>query len=76
MGDDEDRDGLTDLYLRHVIPLPQRDLPSSRWGRRMEKSRARQSSASAHRYRTLSCNVTDAAVLKESMKFFHLLNLM
>ncbi|XP_073702324.1 ashwin isoform X1 [Garra rufa] len=48
VGDDEDRDRLTDLYLRHVIPLPQRDLPSSRWGRRMEKSRARQNSTSAH----------------------------
>uniref|UniRef100_A0A3B4TR44 Ashwin n=1 Tax=Seriola dumerili TaxID=41447 RepID=A0A3B4TR44_SERDU len=33
------RDRLTDLYLRHVIPLPQRTLPNSRWGRRVEKSR-------------------------------------
>ncbi|XP_058643214.1 ashwin isoform X2 [Onychostoma macrolepis] len=48
VGDEEDRERLTDLYLRHVIPLPQRDLPSSRWGRRMERSRARESSASAH----------------------------
>ncbi|KAM3607932.1 uncharacterized protein V6R79_016523 [Siganus canaliculatus] len=41
----ESRDGLTDLYLRHVIPLPQRTLPNSRWGKRMEKSRGRQSPA-------------------------------
>uniref|UniRef100_A0A3P8V113 Ashwin n=1 Tax=Cynoglossus semilaevis TaxID=244447 RepID=A0A3P8V113_CYNSE len=33
------RDGLTELYLRHVIPLPQRTLPNSRWGRRVAKSR-------------------------------------
>lgn len=44
----ENRDHLTELYLRHVIPLPQRTLPNSRWGRRMEKSRARQAPA-AHR---------------------------
>ncbi|XP_051998656.1 ashwin-like [Xyrauchen texanus] len=43
-----DRDRLTDLYLRHVIPLPQRDLPNTRWGKRMERTRARQSSTSAH----------------------------
>ncbi|KAG7215756.1 hypothetical protein INR49_021879 [Caranx melampygus] len=39
------RDRLTDLYLRHVIPLPQRALPNSRWGRRVEKSRGRQTAA-------------------------------
>ncbi|KAJ4933336.1 hypothetical protein JOQ06_030168 [Pogonophryne albipinna] len=41
----DSRDRLTELYLQHVIPLPQRRLPHSRWGRRMEKSRGRQSSA-------------------------------
>ncbi|KAF3843429.1 hypothetical protein F7725_002278 [Dissostichus mawsoni] len=41
----DSRDRLTELYLQHVIPLPQRRLPDSRWGRRMEKSRGRQSSA-------------------------------
>ncbi|XP_074551032.1 ashwin [Halichoeres trimaculatus] len=41
----ENRDHLTELYLRHVIPLPQRSLPNSRWGRRMEKIRARQTPA-------------------------------
>ncbi|NXL89908.1 ASHWN protein, partial [Alectura lathami] len=34
-----DKDGLTDLYLQHAIPLPQRDLPKSRWGKMMEKKR-------------------------------------
>ncbi|XP_030642798.1 ashwin isoform X2 [Chanos chanos] len=41
--DSEDRDRLTELYLDHVMPLPQRELPNSRWGRRMEKTKARQS---------------------------------
>ncbi|XP_038145536.1 ashwin [Cyprinodon tularosa] len=41
----EDRDRLTELYLRHVIPLPQRTLPNSRWGRKMERSRGRQAAA-------------------------------
>ncbi|XP_040913625.1 ashwin [Toxotes jaculatrix] len=36
------RDRLTELYLRHVIPLPQRTLPNNRWGRRVEKTRGRQ----------------------------------
>ncbi|NXQ96034.1 ASHWN protein, partial [Sagittarius serpentarius] len=34
-----DKDGLTDLYIQHAIPLPQRDLPKSRWGKIMEKKR-------------------------------------
>ncbi|KAM4731499.1 ashwin [Anableps anableps] len=41
----EDRDRLTELYLRHVIPLPQRTLPNNRWGRKMQKSRGRQTAA-------------------------------
>uniref|UniRef100_A0A671XQA8 Ashwin n=1 Tax=Sparus aurata TaxID=8175 RepID=A0A671XQA8_SPAAU len=40
--DCESRDQLTELYLRHVIPLPQRSLPNTRWGKKMEKSRGRQ----------------------------------
>ncbi|XP_073329151.1 ashwin isoform X2 [Pagrus major] len=43
--DCESRDQLTELYLRHVIPLPQRTLPNTRWGKRMEKSRGRQTPA-------------------------------
>ncbi|XP_044073391.1 ashwin isoform X2 [Siniperca chuatsi] len=43
--DGESRDRLTELYLRHVIPLPQRTLPNSRWGKRMEKTRGRQTPA-------------------------------
>lgn len=33
------KDGLADLYVQHVIPLPQRNLPKSRWGKLMEKKR-------------------------------------
>uniref|UniRef100_A0A3Q3MWG0 Ashwin n=1 Tax=Mastacembelus armatus TaxID=205130 RepID=A0A3Q3MWG0_9TELE len=42
------RDRLTELYLRHIIPLPQRTLPNSRWGRRVDKIRGRPAPA-AHR---------------------------
>ncbi|XP_028847029.1 ashwin isoform X1 [Denticeps clupeoides] len=42
------RERLTGLYLQHVIPLPQRDLPNSRWGKRVEKTRGRQRTASTH----------------------------
>ncbi|NWU66543.1 ASHWN protein, partial [Pterocles burchelli] len=34
-----DKDGLTNLYIQHAIPLPQRDLPKSRWGKMMEQKR-------------------------------------
>ncbi|XP_076016604.1 ashwin [Genypterus blacodes] len=43
----ESRDGLTELYLRHVVPLPQRTLPNNRWGRKVERSGGRQSSHSS-----------------------------
>ncbi|XP_077436386.1 ashwin [Vanacampus margaritifer] len=39
------RDQLVDLYVRHVIPRPQRTLPNNRWGKRMAKTRGRQTSA-------------------------------
>ncbi|XP_062862753.1 ashwin [Trichomycterus rosablanca] len=42
----EDRDHLTDLYIQHVIPLPQRELPNSRWGKRIEKTNPRHSQTS------------------------------
>ncbi|XP_009576398.1 PREDICTED: ashwin, partial [Fulmarus glacialis] len=41
-----DKDGLTDLYIQHAIPLPQRDLPKSRWGKIMEKKRQQNESKS------------------------------
>ncbi|XP_037345490.2 ashwin [Pungitius pungitius] len=41
----ESRDRLTELYLRHVIPLPQRTLPDSRWGKRMEAIRGKRAAA-------------------------------
>ncbi|XP_015284084.1 PREDICTED: ashwin [Gekko japonicus] len=34
------KEGLTDLYVQHVIPLPQRTLPKTRWGKLMEKKRS------------------------------------
>ncbi|XP_061648768.1 ashwin [Phyllopteryx taeniolatus] len=36
------RDQLVDLYVRHVIPRPQRTLPNNRWGKRMAKTRGGQ----------------------------------
>ncbi|XP_078204997.1 ashwin isoform X3 [Callithrix jacchus] len=33
------KDSLTDIYVQHAIPLPQRDLPKNRWGKMMEKKR-------------------------------------
>ncbi|XP_028291475.1 ashwin-like [Gouania willdenowi] len=47
------RDRLTELFLRHVVPLPQRALPDSRWGRKMERSRGRLHTGG---YRTDSSN--------------------
>ncbi|CAL8387777.1 ashwin [Gadus morhua] len=43
-GEGDSVDGLTSLYLRHVIPLPQRALPNTRWGKRMEERRSRHTS--------------------------------
>ncbi|XP_077473152.1 ashwin [Stigmatopora argus] len=37
----ESGDQLVELFVRHVIPRPQRSLPNSRWGKRMAKTRAR-----------------------------------
>uniref|UniRef100_A0A3Q2XEF9 Ashwin n=1 Tax=Hippocampus comes TaxID=109280 RepID=A0A3Q2XEF9_HIPCM len=37
------RDQLVDLYVRHVIPRPQRTLPNNRWGMRMAKTRGKHS---------------------------------
>ncbi|NXK16700.1 ASHWN protein, partial [Arenaria interpres] len=44
-----DKDGLTDLYIQHAIPLPQRDLPKSRWGKMMEKKRQQNGSKSENK---------------------------
>ncbi|NWI34059.1 ASHWN protein, partial [Sula dactylatra] len=44
-----DKDGLTDLYIQHAIPLPQRDLPKSRWGKMMEKKRQQNESKSENK---------------------------
>lgn len=36
------KDNLTELYVQHAIPLPQRDLPKTRWGKMVEKKREHQ----------------------------------
>ncbi|XP_029460710.1 ashwin [Rhinatrema bivittatum] len=36
-----DKQKLTDLYIQHAMPLPQRDLPKSRWGKMIEKKRGK-----------------------------------
>ncbi|KAK2850175.1 hypothetical protein Q7C36_008958 [Tachysurus vachellii] len=46
--DSEDPDHLTEIYIQHVIPLPQRELPNNRWGKRMEKTHPRLRLTSAH----------------------------
>ncbi|XP_075580724.1 ashwin isoform X4 [Pelecanus crispus] len=48
-----DKDGLTDLYIQHAIPLPQRDLPKSRWGKMMEKKRQQNESKSENKSVTM-----------------------
>lgn len=48
---DGSEDQLTDVYMRHVIPLPQRDLPNSRWGRKMQKTRVGHRSSQSHSHR-------------------------
>ncbi|NXJ65437.1 ASHWN protein, partial [Rostratula benghalensis] len=48
-----DKDGLTDLYIQHAIPLPQRDLPKSRWGRMMEKKRQQNETKSENKSVTM-----------------------
>ncbi|KAG7255463.1 hypothetical protein CRUP_028038 [Coryphaenoides rupestris] len=57
-GDGGSRDCLTSLYLRHVIPLPQRTLPDTRWGRRVAGRRGRQ--ASSHHANPLKVKRTDS----------------
>ncbi|KAF7252922.1 hypothetical protein EYD10_02030 [Varanus komodoensis] len=48
------KDGLTDLYVQHVIPLPQRDLPKTRWGKLMEKKRGPQGLNSKHDIKSIT----------------------
>uniref|UniRef100_A0A8C6U8K7 Ashwin n=1 Tax=Neogobius melanostomus TaxID=47308 RepID=A0A8C6U8K7_9GOBI len=46
--DNLNREQITELYLRHVMPLPQRTLPSSRWGRTVGKTRGTHAPLPAH----------------------------
>ncbi|XP_072477857.1 ashwin [Notamacropus eugenii] len=43
------KDDLTDLYVQHAIPLPQRELPKSRWGKMMEKKRGQNELKNEHK---------------------------
>ncbi|KAL4656960.1 ashwin [Arapaima gigas] len=41
------RDHLMELFFQHVTPKPQRELPDTRWGRRVDRGGARQTAARA-----------------------------
>ncbi|XP_044513759.1 ashwin-like [Gracilinanus agilis] len=43
------KDGLTNLYVQHAIPLTQRELPNSRWGEMMEKKRGQNELKNEHK---------------------------
>ncbi|XP_030057316.1 ashwin [Microcaecilia unicolor] len=43
-----DKQKLTDIYIQHAMPLPQRDLPQNRWGKMMEKKRGKSAPAQRH----------------------------
>ncbi|XP_051882667.1 ashwin isoform X2 [Pristis pectinata] len=36
---DAEKDQIVEVYIQHVIPLPQRELPKNRWGRKMAEKR-------------------------------------
>ncbi|XP_078401714.1 ashwin [Cetorhinus maximus] len=40
---DAEKDQIVEMYIQHVIPLPQRELPKNRWGRMMAEKRGQQS---------------------------------
>ncbi|XP_023670642.1 ashwin [Paramormyrops kingsleyae] len=58
VGDDvkTDRDRLTELFMQHITPKPQRKLPHSRWGSRVE----RRSLTGSHANSSLSSNESGA----------------
>ncbi|XP_054829556.1 ashwin [Eublepharis macularius] len=69
------KEGLTDLYVQHVIPLPQRNLPNSRWGKVMEKKRSQkvlkyvsESSAAVENLRKRPLIVFDGSSTSTSIK--------
>ncbi|XP_069747222.1 ashwin isoform X2 [Narcine bancroftii] len=37
-----EKDRIVEVYIQHVIPLPQRELPKNRWGRKMAEKRGQQ----------------------------------
>ncbi|XP_072332766.1 ashwin [Scyliorhinus torazame] len=39
---DAQKDQIVEVYIQHVIPLPQRELPKNRWGKMMAEKRGQQ----------------------------------
>ncbi|KAM8975061.1 ashwin [Pelodytes ibericus] len=44
-----DKEKLTEIFVQHAMPLPQRDLPKSRWGKIMESKRGQNKVTEQHR---------------------------
>ncbi|XP_075419457.1 ashwin [Tenrec ecaudatus] len=69
------KDVLTDLYVQHAIPLPQRALPKNRWGKMMEMKREQpevkhgiKSSATVDGFRKRPLIVFDGSSTSTSIK--------
>ncbi|XP_068124341.1 ashwin [Hyperolius riggenbachi] len=69
-----DKDRLTEIFVQHAMPLPQRTLPKSRWGKMMEskrgerKTREPQISCSSESGRKRPLIVFDGSSTKTSIK--------
>ncbi|XP_062910106.1 ashwin isoform X1 [Mobula hypostoma] len=49
-----EKDRIVEVYIQHVIPLPQRELPKNRWGRKMAEKREQQAISVAQSERPTS----------------------
>ncbi|CAI9540226.1 unnamed protein product [Staurois parvus] len=49
---ERDKEKLTEIFVQHAMPLPQRALPKSRWGKMMESKRGEEK----HTEPQKSCN--------------------
>ncbi|TNN31024.1 Ashwin [Liparis tanakae] len=56
-GAGDSRERLTELYLRHVLPRPQRTVPDRRWGKKMEEVRGRTTPAGHGPHSTDAANL-------------------
>ncbi|XP_007883292.1 ashwin isoform X2 [Callorhinchus milii] len=50
---DAEKDRIVEVYIQHVIPLPQRELPKNRWGRMMSEKRGQQTGSTTQSKRSL-----------------------